>query len=277
MTENLADKATQSIRLSSALDGTGGPVTGALERFLQRTQSDWTKLDFFRSGAAAQLAARLDQEIAESLRIVPPPEAIFTAFTLTPFESVRVVILGQDPYPRPGDAHGLAFSFQGQGAIPASLRVILKEVAHDCAVPPESLKGGDLTGWAEQGVLLLNTALTTQEGKAGNHLTHGWDALTDEILTALDERERPVMFLLWGRHARSKAALISRKHHGILEAGHPSPLNRLRDFSHSRPFSQTNAFLLRNGEKPIDWRLVRKDVTRPEEPPHAVLEERKTG
>ena len=213
----------------------------------------WTRLPFFAAGEADRIAAELDGELARGVALAPDPADIFNALTSTPLESVKAVILGQDPYPRAGDAHGLSFSYRGARAMPPSLRVILAELAADLGCPPPS--HGDLTGWARQGVLLLNAALTTQRGRAGAHLKLGWAALADEVVAAVSANRPAVAFLLWGANARSRAVLIDRDKHLVLESGHPSPLNRARDFPGTRPFSRTNAFLDSRGLKPIDWRL----------------------
>ncbi|KQT11977.1 uracil-DNA glycosylase [Methylobacterium sp. Leaf399] len=227
-----------------------GPVATALARF-RACGSGWLELPFFKGGAADAVATRIDARIAEGATVLPAPDDIFAALALTPPEAVKAVVLGQDPYPTPGDAHGLAFSYVGPRRLPASLKVILAECPGGAPVPPT----GDLSPWARRGVLLLNTALTVEAGKAGAHLRYGWSALTDEVVGHLSAQGRPVVFLLWGAPARARAALIDTNRHGIVESGHPSPLNRLRDFAGSRPFDKANDWLVRNGVAPIDWRL----------------------
>lgn len=237
--------------------GTG--VAAALDAF--RAQSgcgDWADLDFFRDGRADRVAARIDAGIAAGTAITPAPENVFNALILTPLARTRVVILGQDPYPTPGDAHGLAFSYVGARRLPASLKVILAEMAEncDCALP----RTGDLSHWARQGVLLLNTALTTQAGRSGAHLRIGWEALTDAVIATLARRERGCIFMLWGAQAMARAEQIEAgqggaSRHLVLTSGHPSPLNRKRDFRGSRHFVAANDWLARNGQVPIDWRL----------------------
>jgi len=224
------------------------PVADALAAF-RASGSPWTALPFFREGAADSVAARVDARIAEGARVLPEPRNIFAALALTPPEAVKAVILGQDPYPTPGDANGLAFSYVGTGRLPASLKVILAEV------DPAKPRSGDLTPWARQGVLLLNSALTVEAGKAGAHLRYGWARLTDEAVAAVSARPEPAVFLLWGAQARARTALIDADRHGIIESGHPSPLNRARDFPGSRPFEKANAWLEARGLQPIDWRL----------------------
>ena len=223
-------------------------VSAALADF-RATGSSWLALPFFAAGAADRVAARIDARIAAGAEVLPTPETIFAALALTPLPDVKVVILGQDPYPTPGDAHGLAFSYVGARRLPASLRVILAEV--EAGKPAR----GDLTPWARQGVLLLNSALTVEAGQAGAHLRFGWAALADEAVAAVSARTTPAAFLLWGAQARARAALVDRTRHGVFESGHPSPLNRARDFPGSDPFGQANAWLARHGQAPIEWRL----------------------
>ncbi len=225
-----------------------GPVAAALAAF-RASGSAWARLAFFTDGAADAVAARVDARIAAGAQVLPDPGNVFRALELTPPEAVKAVILGQDPYPTPGDANGLAFSYVGGRRLPASLKVILAEVA------PEKPATGDLTPWARQGVLLLNSALTVEAGRAGAHLRYGWGPLTDEAVAAVSAGERPVVFLLWGAQARARAALIDARRHGIIASGHPSPLNRARDFPGSQPFARANAWLAEHGVAPIDWRL----------------------
>ncbi|MGU3361377.1 uracil-DNA glycosylase [Methylobacterium sp. M6A4_1b] len=229
------------------------PVADALARF-RSSGASWLALPFFEDGAAEAVAARVDARIAAGATVLPPPENIFNALALTPLERVKVVILGQDPYPTPGDANGLAFSYVGPRRLPASLKVILAELAEPGA-PPVRPRTGDLTPWARQGVLLLNAALTVEAGKAGAHLRYGWSALTDQAVAAVSARPQPAVFLLWGAQARARAVLVDSGRHGIVECGHPSPLNRARDFPGSRPFDAANAWLSAHGVAPIDWQL----------------------
>ena len=231
-----------------------GPVSRALTDFrAHREAAGWLKLPFFQDGSADAVAAKVDAVAASGTQVLPPPEAIFTSVTLTPLEGVKVVVLGQDPYPTPGDSHGLAFSYRGSRRLPASLRTILAEMAEDLNVPMP--KSGDLTKWARQGVLLINTALTVEAGKSGAHMKFGWSTLVDQAITAISERQPAVVFLLWGGPARKRAVLVDRTKHLVIEAGHPSPLNRLNDFRGTRPFSRANAWLAEKGLEPIDWRL----------------------
>jgi uracil-DNA glycosylase len=231
-----------------------GSVSHALKAFRENPRAAaWRELAFFRNGAADRVAARVDEVVESGAQVLPPPEAVFNALLLTPLDRVKAVILGQDPYPTPGDAHGLAFSYQGTRRLPASLRTILAEMAQDLGQPMP--KSGDLSQWAKQGVLLLNTALTVEAGKSGAHLKFGWSELVDEAVAAVSEKQPAVAFLLWGAPARKRAALIDRNKHLVLEAGHPSPLNRLNDFKGTRPFSRANAWLVEKGLEPVDWRL----------------------
>jgi uracil-DNA glycosylase len=229
-------------------------ATDALAAFRRDPRArDWLALPFFTSGAADAVAARVDARLAAGAVVLPPPAVIFEALLLTPLDRVKVVILGQDPYPTPGDAHGLAFSYAGGRRLPASLRVILAEMAEDQGTGMP--RDGDLRAWARQGVLLLNAALTTEAGQAGAHLRYGWAQLTDEVVSAVSARRAGAVFLLWGAPARRRADLVDRSRHLVLEAGHPSPLNRNRDFRGTRPFQQANAWLVAHGQEPVDWRL----------------------
>lgn len=182
--------------------------------------------------------------------IYPPMQEIYTALRLVPYSAVRVVILGQDPYHSPNTAHGLAFSDRS-GAVPPSLKNIYKEILSDTGID-NTKSGGNLTCWAEQGVLLLNTVLTVRQGQAGSHRGQGWETFTDEIIRLLNLREDPIVFLLWGNHAKAKKSLISNPIHLILESAHPSPLSA-KNFFGCQHFSKCNAFLQEKGFSPIDW------------------------
>jgi len=231
-----------------------GPISHALAEFRRHKQAaSWLTLPFFQDGSADRVAAKVDAVIAGGGHVLPPPEAVFTSITLTPLEKVKVVILGQDPYPAPGDSHGLAFSYRGSRRLPASLRTILAEMSADLNVPMP--KSGDLTKWAKQGVLLINTALTVEAGKSGAHMKFGWSDLVDQAVAAISAQRPAVAFLLWGGPARKRAALIDSGKHLVIESGHPSPLNRLNDFKGIRPFSRANEWLIGKGLEPIDWRL----------------------
>ena len=186
-------------------------------------------------------------------KIHPDMYHIFEALELTPYEKVKVVILGQDPYHGANQAHGLSLSVQPGVKIPPSLNNIYKELQSDLGIKP--VNHGNLVSWAKQGVLLLNTVLTVREGQAYSHRGKGWERLTDTIIEKLNEREQPVVFILWGKPAQEKMKMIDRSKHIILTSSHPSPLSAHRGFLGSKPFSKTNDALLALGEQPIDWQL----------------------
>ncbi len=185
-----------------------------------------------------------------SCRIYPDMHDIFNALKYTSYEDVKVVLLGQDPYHGRGQAHGLCFSVKPDMPAPPSLVNIFKEIKDDVGIDNSS---PCLTHWAEQGVLLLNTALTVREGVANSHRGRGWEELTDSIIRKINDKQTPVVFLLWGGNARAKKSLITNKNHLVLECPHPSPLSAYAGFFGCRHFSKTNAFLTENGLKPIDW------------------------
>ena len=178
---------------------------------------------------------------------------IFNAFKITPYKSIKAVILGQDPYHEPGQAHGLCFSVKEGTKLPPSLVNIYKELYSDLGIEPS--ESGDLTAWAKQGVLLLNTTLTVRRGVANSHSKCGWTEFTDEVIKKISEREKPVVFILWGGNARAKKSLIDLSRHFVIESAHPSPLSCYNGFFGSKPFSRTNEYLKSIGETPIDWRL----------------------
>ena len=183
--------------------------------------------------------------------IYPSMYDIFNAFKLTPFSKVKVVILGQDPYHGEGQAMGLSFSVPKNKELPPSLKNIYKELKDDLGVnPPDS---GDLTAWAKQGVLLLNTVLTVRAGMANSHAGKGWEILTDDVIKKISGGRKNVVFILWGNNARSKKSLIDKSKHLILESAHPSPLSAYNGFFNSKPFSKTNTYLSARGIEPIDW------------------------
>jgi uracil-DNA glycosylase len=184
--------------------------------------------------------------------VYPPRDDLFTAYRLCPPAATRVLILGQDPYVRAGQAHGLSFSVRPGVPVPPSLRNVYKELRDDLAVPVAG--HGDLTGWARQGVLLLNAVLTVRAGKPGSHAGAGWEEFTDATIRALDGMPRRVVFVLWGAYARRKAALVTNPAHVVLEAGHPSPMNP-RGFLGSRPFSAVDKALAEAGLSTVDWSL----------------------
>lgn len=183
--------------------------------------------------------------------IYPPQEKIFAAFTHCPFENVRVIILGQDPYHTEGHAHGLAFSVPAGVPIPPSLRTIYKEIAADTGVTPPA--SGNLQRLATQGVLLLNSTLTVEAGKAGSHQGKGWEQFTDAVIKKISEKKSQVVFLLWGAQAQRKQVLIDTSKHLVLTAPHPSPLSAYRGFFGCKHFSQTNAYIQQHNQTPITW------------------------
>lgn len=185
--------------------------------------------------------------------VFPHPKNVFNAFEQTPFDTVRVVILGQDPYHGKGQAHGLSFSVQDGMRIPPSLRNMYTEIATDLGVQPHS-DSGDLTRWAKQGVLLLNATLTVEEGKAGSHQGHGWEQFTDAVIQTLSDTKEHLVFILWGNYARAKGAQIDRQKHIVIESPHPSPFSAHTGFFGSKPFSTANAYLRAHGKAEIDWR-----------------------
>ena len=200
----------------------------------------------------AALMEKVDAAYARGA-VFPPRAELFAAFRLTPPERVRAVILGQDPYHEPGQAHGLAFSVRPGVKLPPSLRNIFRELESDCGVPPRS--SGDLTGWAEQGVFLLNTVLSVESGRANSHAGFGWQTFTDAVTACLRSLPQPIAFVLWGAQAQKKAAIAADSPHPrlILQAPHPSPLSSYRGFFGSQPFSKINTFLRENNEQVIDW------------------------
>lgn len=216
--------------------------------------NDWLAAvgDEFKKDYYKDLYQFVKKEYSENV-IFPDSEDIFNALHLTPLSKVKVVIIGQDPYHNVGQAHGLCFSVKPEVEIPPSLVNIYKELKDDlgCEIPDN----GYLVKWAEQGVLMLNTVLTVRAHEAGSHQGKGWEHFTDAIIKAVNEVDRPVVFILWGRPARMKKKMLNNPKHLILEAPHPSPLSVYRGFFGSKPFSQTNAFLEANGVEPIDWQI----------------------
>ena len=189
----------------------------------------------------------------EEKTIFPPKEHIFNALKLTSFQNVKVVIVGQDPYHGVGEAHGLSFSVQEGIKIPPSLQNIYKELENDLGIPPANT--GDLTKWAKEGVLLLNSVLTVEKDKPASHKNKGWELLTDYIIKVLNTKEEPIVFILWGNFAKSKAIYITNPNHLILFSPHPSPFSANNGFFGSKPFSKTNNYLKEQGEKEINWKL----------------------
>lgn len=200
-----------------------------------------------------ELKKFLKTQCDQKKTIFPKDDDYFAALNLTPFEKVKVVILGQDPYHGPGQAHGLCFSVQPGVKFPPSLMNIFKEMNADIGLkPPQS---GCLTAWAEQGVLLLNSVLTVENGLAASHQGKGWEVFTDKIISILNDERENLVFVLWGAYAQKKGAFIDRKKHFVLESPHPSPLSAHRGFFGTKPFSQVNNYLQSKSIAPIDWQL----------------------
>jgi len=218
-----------------------------------RIEQSWKEVlhDEFDKSYFIDLAGKLHAEKAAGRKIYPPGSKIFNAFDLTPFDKVKVVILGQDPYHNPGQAEGLSFSVPDGIQPPPSLLNIYKEIEDDLGVRLDK-SSGSLEGWARQGVFLLNAILTVRAGQAASHSGIGWQTFTDAVIKALSDRREGIIFLLWGNFARSKKELIDTSRHYVLEAAHPSPLARGAFFG-CRHFSKTNEILINNGLEPIDW------------------------
>ena len=208
----------------------------------------------FDSPYMAALRQFLVAEKAAGKRVFPPGSLWFHALDTTPLDDVRAVILGQDPYHGPGQAHGLCFSVMPGVRVPPSLVNIYKELQADLGVAPPN--HGHLEHWAEQGVLLLNAVLTVEAHRAASHQGKGWERFTDAVIRLVNDRDRPVVFILWGSYAQRKAAFVDRSKHLVLKSPHPSPLSAHNGFFGSRPFSKANAFLEEKGMAPIDWALV---------------------
>lgn len=217
-----------------------------------RIEPGWKRLlqSEFDKPYFSDLAAFVRSEYS-SRTIYPPAGKIFNAFDLCPFERVKVVILGQDPYHEPGQAHGLCFSVQPGVLFPPSLRNIFKEISQDIGTPcPQN---GDLTRWASQGVLLLNAVLTVRAGQAASHQGRGWETFTDAVIRCVSQNRDHVVFILWGGYARKKVPLIDSSRHLILESAHPSPLSAYNGFFGNRHFSKANDWLVSKGMTPVEW------------------------
>ena len=216
--------------------------------------NDWDEIlsEEFEKDYYQKLRSFLDEEY-KNKTIYPLPQNIYNALRLTTYKDTKVVILGQDPYHEPNQAHGLAFSVNKGVNIPPSLINIYKELHDDigCAIPSH----GYLVSWAKQGVLLLNTVLTVIAHQANSHKNKGWELLTDTIIQKLNDKQEPVVFILWGSNARSKKQYITNPIHLVIESVHPSPLSAYNGFFGSKPFSKTNDFLIKNNLKPIDWEI----------------------
>ncbi len=220
--------------------------------------NDWDEIleNEFKKDYYLKIREFLKAEYSSRI-IYPPMFDIFNALRYTSFENTRVVILGQDPYHEPGQAHGLSFSVKKGIKIPPSLVNIYKELKTDIGM--EIPNHGELTSWAKQGVLLLNATLTVRQGLANSHQNIGWSIFTYNIIKALNESSKPVVFILWGGNARSKKKYISNPNHLIIESAHPSPLSAYNGFFGSRPFSRTNEFLSKNGFEPINWNSINEN------------------
>lgn len=225
-----------------------------MNRAIQLRQ-EWLQLleSEFDATYMKQLGAFLREAKAEGKAIYPPGNQFFAALEATPPDSVKVVILGQDPYHGPGQAHGLSFSVRGRQRIPPSLQNIFRELHADVDVQPPA--HGDLSAWARQGVLLLNSVLSVERGVAGAHQGKGWERFTDAVIAAVNAGTSPVVFMLWGAQAQRKGSTIDRDRHCVLTAPHPSPLSAHRGFLGCQHFSQANRFLMENQREPVDWSI----------------------
>ena len=209
--------------------------------------------DYLQRDEMQALAAFLRQRKAAGAQVFPPGPELFAAFDATPFDATRVVILGQDPYHGPGQAHGLCFSVRPGVPVPPSLLNVYKEIERDLGIPrPDH---GCLLPWARQGVLLLNAVMSVEAGHAGAHAGKGWEGFTDHVVETLDREREGLVFLLWGSYAQKKGAMIDRQRHRVLKAPHPSPLSAHRGFLGCGHFSAANQYLVRRGQPPIDWSL----------------------
>lgn len=219
-----------------------------------RFGNDWDALlaEEFEADYMKNLQQFLAQEYRERV-IFPPKDDVFNALRYTPYQDVKVVILGQDPYPGKGQAHGLSFSVRDGIALPKSLQNIFKELQEDVGF--QIPRSGCLEKWAKQGVLMLNTVLTVREGEPNSHKGKGWEQFTDKVITLLNMREQPVIFVLWGANAKAKLNLITNPRHYVLSSQHPSPLSAYRGFFGCKHFSKINIILQRNQMQPIDWQL----------------------
>lgn len=219
-----------------------------------RFGNDWDSLlaDEFEKDYMKHLQVFLTKEYQEHV-IFPPKEEVLNALRFTPYGQVKVVILGQDPYPGRGQAHGLSFSVREGIPLPKSLQNIFTELHDDIGF--QIPRSGCLEKWAKQGVLLLNTVLTVREGEPNSHKNKGWELFTDRVITLLNEREKPVIFVFWGANAKAKLPFITNSRHYVLTAQHPSPLSAFRGFFGCRHFSKINLILERNQMEPIDWQL----------------------
>lgn len=222
---------------------------------LENLNSEWREVlkDEFQKDYFLKLQKFLQSEAVAKKTIFPKANDYFAALNLTSIDQVKVVILGQDPYHGPDQAHGLCFSVPAEVKLPPSLRNIYKELQNDLGHP--IAKHGDLTKWAKQGVLLLNSVLTVEQSQAASHQGKGWEILTDRIIEVLNRQNRSLVFVLWGSYAQKKGQYIDRNRHLVLEAVHPSPLSAHRGFFGTKPFSKINQHLKTNGEQEIQWQI----------------------
>ena len=216
--------------------------------------NDWDqKLDVIWNSLGFQKFYKMIMAEYDKKTIYPPKDYIFNALKLTSYKDTKVVIVGQDPYHGEHQAHGLSFSVQKGVKLPPSLQNIYKELESDLGIPPRT--DGDLTGWAKQGVLMLNAVLTVEKDKAASHRNLGWEPMTDYIIKLLNKKDEPIVFILWGNFAKEKAKLITNPNHYIIISPHPSPFSAYSGFFGSKPFSKTNDFLISKKMQPIDWSL----------------------
>lgn len=216
--------------------------------------NDWDEvLKVIENSSGFKNFLKIIDEKYNSNIVYPPKNYIFNALKLTSYKNTKVVIVGQDPYHGEGEAHGLSFSVQKGIKVPPSLQNIYKELYSDLGIPP--INEGDLTKWAQEGVLLLNAVLTVEKDKPASHRKLGWELLTDYIIKVLNAKDDPVVFILWGNFAKEKQKYITNPKHYVITSAHPSPFSANYGFFGSKPFSKTNEFLIKNKIKPIDWRL----------------------
>ncbi len=250
-------------RSSAVADGTGlFDDIGHESSDLSSLPPSW--LQVLRQEFGQPYFQRLQDFICRERResqIFPPEQDVYQALMLTPYDRVRVMLLGQDPYHDDGQAHGLCFSVPPPLPPPPSLKNIFRELKADLGIAEPD--HGCLTAWASQGVLLLNTVLTVRAHQAASHQKQGWEQFTDAIIRAVNQKDEPIVFVLWGAQARKKAELIDRERHLVIESAHPSPLSARNGFFGSKPFSKINAFLKQNGKAEIDWRLIELDSRKP--------------
>lgn len=242
----------KTLEESAVAPTTYGQAVGALK------VSDWGNLNFFTSGAAAETAARVDGLVKKGVQVLPPATDVFKALEIIQPGQVRAVVLGQDPYPTPGDAHGLAFSVANPDRrIPASLKTIFAGLEADLGIKRPS--HGNLIRWSHAGILLLNVTLSVEAGKANSHKNFGWAHLAGEILERLNEQVTPTVFMLWGKFAQQTGARLDTTRHCVIKTVHPSPLahggGQQHKFVTSQPFAQAQEWLSQRGLPPIDWRL----------------------